>query len=163
MVVGFTVSRMNEGHLVNLTGEVRKNLRDLLSGLPVGIEGKGGGHEAAHLVGEEAREAVESLNALPVTVFELGFEVPRIDVALPPIHEQPDDAFGPGSEVSGAWPHGLAHCFQRIRRLGRSREHSVLMQEINEGKQAHAGPASAKHLPARDGESFEWGVPIHRR
>ena len=89
---------MNEGHLVDVFGQVRKDRRDGLATFALRLEFERRLHQIPDGVLKESRRVfelwIEFADALPVPLAQLGFEVPGINLTGPPINEEPDNAFG---------------------------------------------------------------------
>ncbi len=75
---------------------------------------EGGSHERADGSGEEPCFRIEAFERLAVAFGEFGLVIPRVDLALSAVHEQPDDGACFGfvmglSGVCGGWVR--AECF----------------------------------------------------
>jgi hypothetical protein len=71
---------------------------------------EGGPHEWSDGAWEKPGFWVESIEGLSVPFDEFGFVVPRIDLALAAVHEEPDDGAGFGFVVGLALAEGLSGC-----------------------------------------------------
>jgi hypothetical protein len=101
---------VDERHLVHVPGHLGEDFRDPFAALAVLGEFKRRLHQAAHVVGEEAGEAVEVRQLLAVAFFQFRLVVPRIDVARTTVDEQPDDGAGLGGKVDGLGASGSSGC-----------------------------------------------------
>ncbi len=92
-----------------------------------GGEGEGRLHAGRTALAKKPVELVEPLEFLPFRVGEGGLWSPRVDLARPPVDENPDDPLGPRREMRILRS-------QRIER--RRREESFLVQERGEPEES---------------------------
>ncbi len=103
-------------------------------------------HDGPHLVREEARSGIEAGQFLAVVLLQIRLVVPRIHLAGPAVHEEPDNIPGACGEVALAGRHGV--------RRGAS---LVALQEGGKGKQTGAGAGDSQKLAPRAVD----GVGLH--
>jgi hypothetical protein len=103
MIVGVRPEGMDERHLVHMTGQVRKQLRDPFPTLPVLPPAEGGLHEWSHLLIEKSGIRIETGEFLPIAFFEFRLVIPGIDVGRPAVHEEPNDSLSFRGEMGLFW------------------------------------------------------------
>src|SRR5437762_10811259 len=100
MIVAIRITGMDEGHFIHVLGHAGENLADPSPRFPVASELEGRAHHWPDLLFKKAGVLVETHQFLPVSFFQLWLVLPRIDVAWPAVHEQPNHALGFGRKMA---------------------------------------------------------------
>ena len=93
VIVRLRVHRVDERHAVHMLREIWKQRADPRTALPVLRPLEGRLHQRPHGVGKKSRLRIEARQRLAVALLQLGFVIPSIHMALPPIHKKPDHRF----------------------------------------------------------------------
>src|SRR5205823_6265883 len=125
--------------IVHAGREVGKKVADPFSTLAVLLELPLGSDDGAFVLFAAASEGLHG-NALAVQRVKLRLVIKRVHLARPAIHEQENDAFGPGRKLRRL-------CRQRIRKL-LSRRGGISL----------AGKKLVERLQARERQSGEAGA-----
>src|SRR5262245_29904715 len=100
MVIAIRVARMNERHVIHVLGHAGKNVADPRAALAVTGEFERRLHYRANLCGEKARVLVKALELLAISLIQFWLVLPRIDMAGPAVHEEPDNALHFGQKMA---------------------------------------------------------------
>ena len=141
VVVRVGVTRMQKRHLVDMAGQVRKDLRDPRPRLPVLLKLKRRPHDRSDVLGEKAGVLVEPLQLLPIALGQAGLVVPGVDLAGATIHEQPDDRLRRGGKMSRPRR-------QRVDPGGGVRHQTLPGQQVGQCQAATAQPRTRQKPPA---------------
>ena len=141
------VGAADDGEIIDATGEVRIEVRDLDAGLSVLRELARRAEEGAGFADLEQRIAVEVRHRLAAVLAQLRLGVPGIDLAHSAIHEQADDRFRfrrvvrlTGCERIVTLRHGLGG-------LGGAIEESILAEERSQCESGEAAAGFPEELP----------------
>src|SRR5687768_12267930 len=107
MIIRIGKAGVQEGHIVDLFREMRKDLGNPGTTFAMLSKSERRLHQGTDLAREETGVLIEAREFLTVALGELRLVVPGIDLAGPTVHEQPDDALGFGWEMG-------RFCRQRI-------------------------------------------------
>jgi hypothetical protein len=110
-------ARINERHVVDMRGQIRKNLRPPRAALAVLFEGERRLHQRPDAAGKKSGVLVEAVQFLAIALFEFRLVVPRVDLALPAVHKKPDHRLGLGRKMRRPRCHRIAARLCRASRL----------------------------------------------
>ena len=81
---------MQEGHLVHVLAELRKDTRDPLTTFPVLLEFERGLHQWPDLVAKKPGRLVKSFQRTTIPAGQFRLVIPRVDLAVSAVDEDPD-------------------------------------------------------------------------
>ena len=145
MIVGVGVARIDEGEIIHMFGDVRKDLRDPGTRFAVPVKLERRLHDGPDLVGEEAGVFVKTFQLLAVTFFELRLVVPSVHLARAAVEEQPDDGFGLGGEVAGFRSQGIEIRIGRMCVCCRGQE-TLIVEKARQGEKTTAIAGTAQEV-----------------
>ena len=154
VIVRASVDRSDDGQLIDVPADVRKNLRDLDAALAVLLEREGAGHQ-------RAREALPhnhvarhfSVDRLAGVFRQRRFRIPRVHLARPAAHEQGNHRFRARREVRRLGrvridAHGSGPARIITGNGRRAGQQSLLLEQVRQREPADASAGSKQEIAA---------------